>query len=441
VALERLTLLQDTMNDFVDMWGDDLSDGVNGPEDDVLFDNFWGISPMDAAEMENRSDGSWETYEGECEIKDSWEEMDVDEPPPLIPVGSLATREPEDHIASRVDVKTPIISPRPIIPESQSSTPRPSSTSSTPVPSTSTAPVASSSLSIEDDPDSPWQRFQVLSSAPADHAYYNSKPSADQPTKGFHSRMTKEYRALATSLPETILVRAYEDRSDLLRCLIIGPENTPYEDAPFVIDWFLDSTFPQTPPQAHFLSWTNGNGRVNPNLYEEGKVCLSILGTWAGDQNESWNPLRSSLLQAFVSIQGLVLVKEPWFCEPAFEKLRGTEEGMVNSRLYNEKAYFLSRGFVRRALETPVGGLEAEIEWLYYKRGKLEKVIFDATALIERSERADPGDVDDDEYNDRAVRRLTAGAALPLKRTLGRLQTLLDAYHQKEASSVPSSLG
>ena len=56
-------------------------------------------------------------------------------------------------------------------------------------------------------------------------------------------------------------MRAYEDRSDLLRSLIIGPENTPYEDAPFVIDWQLDSNFPQTPPIAHFLSWTNGNGR------------------------------------------------------------------------------------------------------------------------------------------------------------------------------------
>lgn len=56
-------------------------------------------------------------------------------------------------------------------------------------------------------------------------------------------------------------MRAYEDRTDLLRSLIIGPENTPYEDAPFVIDWMLDANFPQTPPIAHFLSWTNGNGR------------------------------------------------------------------------------------------------------------------------------------------------------------------------------------
>lgn len=60
---------------------------------------------------------------------------------------------------------------------------------------------------------------------------------------------------------ESIIVRAYEDRTDLLRSVIIGPDNTPYEDAPFVIDWQLDSNFPHSPPIAHFLSWTNGNGR------------------------------------------------------------------------------------------------------------------------------------------------------------------------------------
>lgn len=60
---------------------------------------------------------------------------------------------------------------------------------------------------------------------------------------------------------DTIVVRAYEDRTDLLRSLIIGPENTPYAGAPFVIDWYLDEAFPQTPPVAHFHSWTNGNGR------------------------------------------------------------------------------------------------------------------------------------------------------------------------------------
>lgn len=62
-------------------------------------------------------------------------------------------------------------------------------------------------------------------------------------------------------------------------------------------------------PNTQFMEVAQSRCR---NLYEEGKVCLSILGTWAGDKNETWNSARSSLLQAFVSIQGLVLVKEPY---------------------------------------------------------------------------------------------------------------------------------
>lgn len=208
-----------------------------------------------------------------------------------------------------------------------------------------------------------WKQFDILPSVPEDHAFYD-RPVA-QPSRTFMARLHKEYRALSTGLPASILVRAYEDRGDLLRSLIIGPENTPYEDAPFVIDWMLDADFPQTPPIAFFISWTNGNGRVNPNLYEDGKVCLSILGTWSGEKSETWQPSRSSLLQALVSIQGLVLVKEPYFCEPAYEKFRGTNEGGLNSRLYNEKAYVLSRGFILRALEKPPGSLEDEIRGFY----------------------------------------------------------------------------
>ncbi|EKM83554.1 hypothetical protein AGABI1DRAFT_117056 [Agaricus bisporus var. burnettii JB137-S8] len=274
-----------------------------------------------------------------------------------------------------------------------------------------------------------WKRFDVLPSAPPDHAFY-SKPPA-QPGRAFLGRLSREYQALSNSLPDTIIVRAYEDRLDLLRSLIIGPENTPYEDAPFVIDWMLDSNFPNSPPIAHFLSWTNGNGRVNPNLYEEGKVCLSILGTWAGDRTEIWSAARSSLLQAFISIQGLVLVKEPWFCEPGYEKLRGTEEGIINSRLYSEKAYVLSRGFIRRALELSPGSLESELTWLYYTQGRLQKVLNDSRTLVDTS-RKNPNpskeELEMDCTMDIAVPRLTVGGIITLERTLGKLQGLLDSY-------------
>ncbi|KAF8167745.1 hypothetical protein B0H34DRAFT_740587 [Crassisporium funariophilum] len=284
--------------------------------------------------------------------------------------------------------------------------------------------ILESTDSHEDDQgdNARWKRFEILSSAPPDHAFFSSTPAT--PSKAFLGRLRREYQVLSSSLPESILVRAFEDRTDLLRSLIIGPENTPYEDAPFVIDWMLDSNFPNSPPIAHFLSWTNGNGRVNPNLYEEGKVCLSILGTWSGDKNEIWSSGRSSLLQAFVSIQGLVLVKEPWFCEPAYDKLRGTAEGTVNSRLYSEKAYVLSRGFVRRALEIPLGGLESEITHLYRNKKRLQKVVQDAQTLIWKSKNTPEVTVED---QDVAVPRLTAGGIIALERTLNKLIGFLDS--------------
>ena len=40
-----------------------------------------------------------------------------------------------------------------------------------------------------------------------------------------------------------------------------------------------------------------GQVRFNPNLYNCGKVCLSLLGTWSGAKGETWDPNSSSTLQ------------------------------------------------------------------------------------------------------------------------------------------------
>lgn len=47
--------------------------------------------------------------------------------------------------------------------------------------------------------NSHWKRFEVLSSAPPDHAFYSSAPA--QPSRSFLARLTKEYRVLSTTLP------------------------------------------------------------------------------------------------------------------------------------------------------------------------------------------------------------------------------------------------
>jgi hypothetical protein len=51
--------------------------------------------------------------------------------------------------------------------------------------------------------------------------------------------------------------------------------------APFTFDLYLPPQYPDVPPKVQFLTTGGGHVRFNPNLYSDGKVCLSILGTWA----------------------------------------------------------------------------------------------------------------------------------------------------------------
>jgi ubiquitin-protein ligase len=94
-----------------------------------------------------------------------------------------------------------------------------------------------------------------------------------------------------------VFVRVDEDRLDVLKILITGPADTPYEGGCFVFDMFLPADYPQKPPCC--LITTTGGSRVrfNPNLYANGKVCLSLLGTWSGP---GWLP--SEVRGRFVSL-------------------------------------------------------------------------------------------------------------------------------------------
>ncbi|CAK5063285.1 unnamed protein product [Meloidogyne enterolobii] len=73
----------------------------------------------------------------------------------------------------------------------------------------------------------------------------------------------------------------------------------------------------------------------DPNLYDDGNVCLSILNTWRGRPEERWNADTSSLLQVLVSIQSLILVNEPYFNEPGYERWRNSPAGQQASREYD----------------------------------------------------------------------------------------------------------
>lgn len=66
------------------------------------------------------------------------------------------------------------------------------------------------------------------------------------------------------------------------KIMIAGPEGTPYSDGLFEFDCFIPLEYPKVPPLMLLRTTGGGTVRFNPNLYNCGKVCLSLLGTWAG---------------------------------------------------------------------------------------------------------------------------------------------------------------
>ncbi|KAG5183636.1 ubiquitin-conjugating enzyme/RWD-like protein, partial [Tribonema minus] len=119
-------------------------------------------------------------------------------------------------------------------------------------------------------------------------------------------------------------------------------------DGLFEFDIRLPQRYPVVAPEVHFLTTGNGSVRFNPNLYNSGKVCLSLLGTWRGP---GWEPNKSTLLQVFVSIQSLILVPDPWFNEPGYEHDMGTPKGDAESESYNQT---IRAGTLRFAILEPL---------------------------------------------------------------------------------------
>ena len=193
-----------------------------------------------------------------------------------------------------------------------------------------------------------YARFDMVA-AFARHTYAERNLHA-APERAFSKRCAKEWAMLQEGLPEGIYVRWSESRLDLVRAAIVGPKKTPYHDGLFLFDIVLPTDYPKAPPEVCYYSF---GVRVNPNLYENGKVCLSLLNTWTGKGTETWTPKSSSLLQVLVSIQGLVLNEEPYYNEAGYEKQVGSAEGAKNSALYNESAFLLSLKTYLALMKTP----------------------------------------------------------------------------------------
>ena len=125
----------------------------------------------------------------------------------------------------------------------------------------------------------------------------------------------------------SIWIRFDEETPQYIRSIVTAalPGPTPYCGGCFCFDIYIPDDYPSVPPKVSLLTTGGGTVRFGPNLYKEGKVCLSLLGTWPGPK---WNQKISNLSQVLLSIQGLILGAEhPYFLEPG----HGGWEGKVKT--------------------------------------------------------------------------------------------------------------
>ncbi|KAG4085320.1 ubiquitin-conjugating enzyme E2 G2-like protein [Neocallimastix lanati (nom. inval.)] len=108
-------------------------------------------------------------------------------------------------------------------------------------------------------------------------------------------RLMTEYKELTLNAPEGIIAGPISE-TDFFKweALISGPEKTPYEGGIFPAILTFPNDYPLSPPVMEFTCemW-------HPNIYKNGKVCISILHAPGNDpnmyesSNERWSPVQS----------------------------------------------------------------------------------------------------------------------------------------------------
>lgn len=102
------------------------------------------------------------------------------------------------------------------------------------------------------------------------------------------------------------------DDTDMLKgyAMIVGPSETPYFGGFYFFEFKYPADYPHSPPKVTYC--TNGNNiRFNPNLYCCGKVCISLLNTWRGDQWTSCQSISTVLLTLCTLLCANPLLNEP----------------------------------------------------------------------------------------------------------------------------------
>lgn len=119
-------------------------------------------------------------------------------------------------------------------------------------------------LSVNNFQHGGFMRFDVVSDH-SDHRYSDTEKgggggSFARATSAVYKKIMREWKILSEHLPDSIYVRVYDTRIDLLRAVIVGAAGTPYHDGLFFFDIKFPRNYPDEPPKVHYHT----RSRVEP---------------------------------------------------------------------------------------------------------------------------------------------------------------------------------
>lgn len=160
------------------------------------------------------------------------------------------------------------------------------------------------------------------------HVFYrsNSNVAACRP-------WLRELSFIADNLPDEVCLFVSDEHPNyLVVAMMIANPDCPYYGGVFLFHVLVPTEYPRISPSVKLITTGDGSVRFNPNLYNCGKVCLSLLGTWSG---EPWDPKTSNVTQVIMSILYLIFTEEPFFNEPGYQQSRGSPNGTKQSLCYD----------------------------------------------------------------------------------------------------------
>lgn len=119
-------------------------------------------------------------------------------------------------------------------------------------------------------------------------------------------RISKELKELNNYINESCLdnhrilnIDTVDNNLEKINITCIGPKYTPYEEIILNLQYYIPSTYPNTPPKVYFL-----NKIYHSNIsIEDGSICLDIL-------KDNWKPIYT-LLSIYISLQLLLIEPNP----------------------------------------------------------------------------------------------------------------------------------